>query len=1050
MVVSLNPEERTTTQVVQTTSQKPAVVAQSKLEYALTSCSGIIIGALEDAFYSYGKAIARSPILFILLCLVLSGFCSIGITKFAMEERPFKLWIPEDSEFLNVMDWQEKNFPSDVRLNMAIYEADNVLDKEVILEMMRIHDIVANTRTESVSWNSVCARVPTIATAFFGRKKRDVTYAENTDQQIFLKSISKDAVNEHRGIIHYVANETRFKRQIGVEEEDFDISLFLPRDRYCRFLESMVQECLENSLLEVFGYDRESLEALSQEQIIEEINLQETSAVFGFPTNFTAYLGKIEEDEEGRIIRAGAAIHRWFTKINRSAIDNGDFVIDAGTSSHVDASSFQWEQEFIKNMLNDSSRPNSVSLHLMASTSFGTVSGNNIQSDTKFLSVGFGVVFIYIILMLGRLNMVEQRPILSLLGLSCVGLAIGVSYGICSAFDVTYGPVNNILPFLLLGLGVDDMFVIMQALNNLSPDEKDKNLAERIGSTLKHAGVSITVTSVTDFLAFAIGSSTTLPALRSFCIYAAVGIASIYFFQATFFVAWLSIDQRRLEDKRHGLFWCWKIKNWSPNECSQREFCQSFFGGFYANTLLKLPVKIIIIIFTLAVLAISGWGLSNLRQEFNSIWFLPQDSYLYEFFMKQNHYFPSSGEEGTIYFGNISLSAELPKIEGLIRKLEENEYIATVDSWYDTYKTYWEKQDYQVPDPQLTEDDFLDQLSQFLYSPSGSKYRNRNFRFERELNCTDMAPPVTASSIEYKHKQLFTSKEKIKAMDSVRGVIRSMNFSGYVRSWSRAYAEWETDKVIEEELYRNMGLALVIVLIVTLILIASIATSLLVLLCVLMTLVDVGALMHWWGLTIDTVSCIDLVLAIGLCVDYAAHVGHTFMTTTGTRNERAAQTVGIIGPAVFSGGFSTFLSFVFLANSSSHVFISFFKIFFAVCLYGLYHGLVFLPVVLSFIGPDPYITAYKKPSRSESTQKSAPSEMNKGNGISNAVSNGASAVPKGNGGFIEKEITDEYVQADRKQEEIETATPRNVETEGLSTGASNDSINGSLVKIDTF
>lgn len=84
--------------------------------------------------------------------------------------------------------------------------------------------------------------------------------------------------------------------------------------------------------------------------------------------------------------------------------------------------------------------------------------------------------------------------------------------------------------------------------------------------------------------------------------------------------------------------------------------------------------------------------------------------------------------------------------------------------------------------------------------------------------------------------------------------------------------------------------------------------------------------MHFWGLTIDTVSCINLVLAIGLCVDYAAHVAHTFMTKTGTRNERAAATISSIGPAVFHGGFSTFLAFIFLANSDSHVFLTFFKV----------------------------------------------------------------------------------------------------------------------------
>jgi len=90
----------------------------------------------------------------------------------------------------------------------------------------------------------------------------------------------------------------------------------------------------------------------------------------------------------------------------------------------------------------------------------------------------------------------------------CVALAIFVSYGICSAFRIIYGPVHNVLPFLLLGIGIDDMFVIVQCWNNLTSVEKKKTLAERMGLTLKHAGVSITVTSVTDFAAFVIGGTT--------------------------------------------------------------------------------------------------------------------------------------------------------------------------------------------------------------------------------------------------------------------------------------------------------------------------------------------------------------------------------------------------------------------------------------------------------------------------------------------------------------------------------------------------------------
>ena len=41
------------------------------------------------------------------------------------------------------------------------------------------------------------------------------------------------------------------------------------------------------------------------------------------------------------------------------------------------------------------------------------------------------------------------------------------------------------------------------------------------------------------------------------------------------------------------------------------------------------------------------------------------------------------------------------------------------------------------------------------------------------------------------------------------------------------------------------------------------------------------------GLTIDSVTIINLVLAIGLVVDYSAHVAHSFVVAKGTRQERA-------------------------------------------------------------------------------------------------------------------------------------------------------------------
>ena len=76
------------------------------------------------------------------------------------------------------------------------------------------------------------------------------------------------------------------------------------------------------------------------------------------------------------------------------------------------------------------------------------------------------------------------------------------------------------------------------------------------------------------------------------------------------------------------------------------------------------------------------------------------------------------------------------------------------------------------------------------------------------------------------------------------------------------------------------------------------------------------------------------------------------------------------GPHVFHGGFSTFLAFVLLAGSKSHVFLTFFKVFFLVVVFGLYNGLFVLPVVLSLIGP----TSYKTNQDTGDTGDKTPSE----------------------------------------------------------------------------
>ena len=76
--------------------------------------------------------------------------------------------------------------------------------------------------------------------------------------------------------------------------------------------------------------------------------------------------------------------------------------------------------------------------------------------------------------------------------------------------------------------------------------------------------------------------------------------------------------------------------------------------------------------------------------------------------------------------------------------------------------------------------------------------------------------------------------------------------------------------------------------------------------------------------------------------------------STGTRLERTLNSLEKIGPAVFNGGLTTFLALVFCGVSTSHTFVTFFKVFVLTVVFGAYHdhGLVLLPVLLSLLGPN--------------------------------------------------------------------------------------------------
>jgi hypothetical protein len=62
-----------------------------------------------------------------------------------------------------------------------------------------------------------------------------------------------------------------------------------------------------------------------------------------------------------------------------------------------------------------------------------------------------------------------------------------------------------------------------------------------------------------------------------------------------------------------------------------------------------------------------------------------------------------------------------------------------------------------------------------------------------------------------------------------------------------------------------------------------------------------------------------MILTIGLSVDYSLHIAHGFLTSSGSKRQRAASTLEGLGVSVFNGGTATFLAVATLGASATQM-----------------------------------------------------------------------------------------------------------------------------------
>lgn len=910
-------------------------------------------GHMSSFYRNYGKWVARNPTLILCSSVAVVLVLCIGLICFKVETRPEKLWVGPGSKAA-----EEKHF----------------FDSH-LAPFYRIEQLILATLPDS---------------------KNDKRNSIVTDENIqLLFEIQKKVDGIRANYSGSVVSLT-------------DICL-----------KPLGDDCATQSLLQYFKMDPENYDDYGGVEHAEYCFQHYTTAdtcmsAFKAPLDPSTALGGFSGNNYSE---ASAFVVTY--PVN-NAID------EAGNGKAV-----AWEKAFIrlvKEELLPMVQSSNLTLSYSSESSIEEELKRESTADIITIAVSYVVMFAYVSVTLGdasRLStfFLSSKVLLGLSGVVLVMLSVLGSVGFFSAVGVKSTLIiMEVIPFLVLAVGVDNMCILVHAVKRQSIELA---IEERISNALHEVGPSITLASLSEILAFSVGSFIPMPACRVFSMFAALAVLLDFLLQVTAFVALIAFDCRRAEDNRIDCFPCIKVPS-SPggsNEgINQRSpgLLARYMKEVHAPILGLWAVKIVVIAifvaFALASVALCPRIESGLEQQV----VLPRDSYLQGYFNNISEYLRIGPP---LYFVvkdyNYSLESrhtnQLCSISqcdsnSLLNEVSraslvpESSYIAKpAASWLDDFLVWLSPEafgccrkfmngTYCPPDDQppcCSPDEFScgfggvckDCTTCFRHSdlvndrPSTVQFREKLPWFLDALPSSDCAKGghgAYTSSVDlngYENGVIRASEFRTyhtpvnKQGDYVNALRAAREFSSRISDslkieifpYSVFYIFFEQYLDIWRIALINIAIALGAIFIVCLVITSSFWCSAIILLVLVMIVVDLMGVMAILDIQLNAVSVVNLIMSIGIAVEFCVHIAHAFLVSHGDRGQRAKEALSTMGASVFSGiTLTKLVGVIVLFFARSEVFVVYyFQMYLALVIIGFLHGLVFLPVVLSVFGPPP-------------------------------------------------------------------------------------------------
>uniref|UniRef100_UPI0037E954D5 protein patched homolog 1 n=1 Tax=Semicossyphus pulcher TaxID=241346 RepID=UPI0037E954D5 len=231
-----------------------------------------------------------------------------------------------------------------------------------------------------------------------------------------------------------------------------------------------------------------------------------------------------------------------------------------------------WQRKFVE-VVHQSIPDNSTqSIHAFSTTTLNDIMKS--FSDVSVIRVagGYLLMLAYACVTMLRWDCAKSQGAVGLAGVLLVALSVAAGLGLCSLLGLSFNAATTqVLPFLALGIGVDDMFLLAHSFTEAASNIPFK---ERTGDCLRRTGTSVALTSINNMIAFFMAALVPIPALRAFSLQAAIVVVFNFAMVLLIFPAILSLDLHRREDKRLDVLCCLyspcsdRVIQLSPHELS--------------------------------------------------------------------------------------------------------------------------------------------------------------------------------------------------------------------------------------------------------------------------------------------------------------------------------------------------------------------------------------------------------------------------------------------------------------------------------------------------